>query len=504
VSKRHNRDVIELMLGQSAFPGIALHVPLALDLDGTLILSDLLFENFVAAFKKNPLVALYCAWWLLKGGVAMVKERLSDVAIPETDLIPANSKVVALAEAEAAAGRPVVLATAADRLLAARIAKRFPFISRVFASDHGVNLKGARKAEALKAAYPQGFIYAGDSAADIDVWRGARGAVTVDARPRVKAEVAKLGIPAVALSTQKSELRVFFKGARAMQWVKSALVFAPIPLAGRLLDPQAWLHVGLAFIAIGFLASATYLVNDLADLADDRRHWSKRNRALAAGLMPIASALRLIPAMAVIALALASLLGWGVFATVVAYGVTTLSYSLALKRVPLLDTLMLAGMFSLRLLLGVAAIGAVLSPWLFVFSMAIFLSISLAKRHTEVMRMQKQGKTEAAGRGYRAADEPLLLGLGAGAAIVATFVLCLYLMDDAARATHYHAPQFLWIAPMAIFLWLGRIWLLSQRGELDDDPVAFAVKDRVSIALGAATGLAFALAAIVTLPAGLS
>ena len=491
-------------LRQTAFADVPLDQPLVLDLDGTLITSDLLFESFVAAFRKNPLVALHCLWWIARGGIALVKARLSDVANPDLDLIPANPLVVELAENEAAAGRLVILATASDRFIAQRVAKRFGFISRVMASDGTINLKGSRKAEALAEAYPQGFIYAGDSSADLKVWPKASAAIAVNAPKGLLAQASKLSVPVTMLGKAPSEARIFLKGIRIQQWVKSALVFAPIPLAGRLLDPTAWILATLAFIAIGFLASATYLVNDLADLGDDRRHWSKRNRPLASGALPIASALRMIPVMGAISLLLAALAGPAVLATVISYGITTLSYSLALKRVPLLDTLMLAGMFSLRLLLGVVAIGAVLSPWLFVFSMAIFLSISLAKRHTEVLRMQKLGKTRAAGRGYHAADEPLLLGLGAAAAIASVLVLCLYVMNDATLAAHYQTPQFLWIAPMMIFLWLGRVWLLSQRGELDDDPVAFAVRDRISIALGGGTALAFALAAIVHIPAGLS
>jgi hypothetical protein len=162
---------------------------------------------------------------------------------------------------------------------------------------------------------------------------------------------------------------------------------------------------------------------------------------------------------------------------------------------------LIAGMFSLRLLLGVVAIGAVLSPWLFVFSMTVFLSMALAKRHTELLRMKLAENAVVNGRGYRGEDELVVLALGASASIVSVFVLCLYLMDDAARAQHYGAPQFLWFAPVTIFLWLGRIWILSRRGELDDDPVAFAVKDKISIGLGVATAIAFVLAFSIKLPA---
>lgn len=500
VSKRYKTVAVLPGPIQSAFPELALGMPLVLDLDGTLIRSDVLFESFVSAVKKNPLVALFSIWWFLVGGAALLKRRLAGVTVTDTDLIPVNQRIVALAEGESAAGRPVVLATAADQLLAARIAKRFSFLDRVIASNGIDNLKGATKAQVLADAYPQGFIYAGDSRADLAVWRKAKAAVTVDAPTPLAAKVNELGIPAIKLGSKPSYTCAILKGIRVQQWVKNALVFLPIPLAGRVIDLAAWGHAAMAFVAIGLLASATYLVNDLCDLADDRRHRTKKHRPLASGAMPIAMALRMIPPLVVASLSLAALMSWGVLATLLAYGAVTLAYSLSLKRVPLLDTALIAGLFSLRLLLGVVAVGAMLSPWLFVFSMTVFLSMALAKRHTELNRMKLAGKAVVNGRGYRGEDEALVLAMGAAASTVSVFVLCLYLMDDAVRAAHYGAPQFLWLAPVTIFLWLGRIWILSQRGELDDDPVAFAVKDKVSLALGAATLMAFVLAFSLKLP----
>lgn len=500
MSKRYKSIAVLTGPTESAFPALALDMPLVLDLDGTLIRSDLLFESFVAACKKNPLVALLSLWWLMTGGLAGLKHRLGQFAITDTDVIPVNEAVVAFAQNEHDAGRPIILATAADQLLAARIARRFTFLSRVIASDGMRNLKGAAKAGVLRRAFPQGYIYAGDSPSDLWVWRSATGAVTVDAARSTVAAVAQLGIPSAAIGAAPSHTRAILKGMRVQQWVKNALVFLPIPLAGMTGDPVAWISAAMAFVAISLLASATYLLNDLADIADDRRHWSKKKRPLAAGAMPIAVGLRLIPPLLLASLSLAVLVNWAVLAVLLTYAAATLSYSLALKRVPLLDTMLIAGMFSLRLLIGVMAVGAVVSPWLFVFAMAMFLSIALAKRHTELLRAKHAGKVLIGGRGYRGDDELVVLALGAAASVVSAFVLCLYLMDGAVRAPQYGAPQFLWLAPPLIMLWLGRIWILSQRGELDDDPVAFAVKDKVSIALGGATGLAFLLALAVRLP----
>lgn len=490
----------ELSVAPSHFPTVPLNVPLVLDLDGTLLRSDLLFESLAAAAKRNPLVLIMGLWWLFVGGRARLKAELAQYAVPDSELIPVNDEVVRLAENEALAGRSVVLATAAHELLAFRIAKRFAFISRTMASSESVNLKGRRKADALRAAYPQGYIYAGDSAADLTVWVSAKAAVTVGVNHRLAARVDALAIPIRAITLPTPGLRVFAKAIRVQQSIKNVLVFAPLFLAGRYADLSAWTAAFSAFVALALVASATYLVNDFLDLADDRRHWTKRNRPLAAGLFPLRTVFLALPVLASTGLLLASATGRGVLALVLLYAAVTLSYSVWLKRVPLLDTLIIAGLFSLRLLIGVVAIGAAISIWLFLFSTALFLSIALAKRHTELLRMKDTNREGNGGRGYRAADVPFVLSMGTGAALSSTAFLSLYLVSDGVHASFYATPQFLWVAPVAIFLWLGRIWLLSQRGELDDDPVAFAVKDRPSFLLGGAVGLSFVLAASVSLP----
>ena len=464
--------------------------PLVLDLDHTLLRSDMLVECFVAALRRNPFVLFLALLWLLRGK-AVLKARLAPFAPDDLEAIPAHEWLVQLAQAQAKLGRTVVLATAADELLARRIARRFAFISEVIASNGVRNLRGQAKACLLGERFPQGFIYAGDSHADLTVWQKANGAIGVNLLPRTARALAGLGKPMLLVKDRPHTLKVLIKAARVKQWAKNALIFAPLFLAGMMLDAAAWRDALLAFFALGFVASATYLLNDLFDLGDDRRHWTKRHRPLAAGTLPIGEGLMLVPVLGVAGFALALAAGWAVVATVALYTLVTLAYSFHLKRVPILDVAVLAALFTLRLFLGVVAIGAVLSPWLFVFSMALFLSLSTAKRHTEVVRMALHGKTKTAGRGYIARDEPMLLSLGLAAAMSAVVLFSLYLTAEAFQNAVYSAPAFLWATPVLLFLWLGRIWLVSQRGELDDDPVAFALKDRASLALGAMLGLAF-------------
>ena len=267
------------------------------------------------------------------------------------------------------------------------------------------------------------------------------------------------------------------RAMRLHQWAKNALVFVPLVLGGRWGDAGVWTRAGLGFAALGFAASATYLLNDWRDLAHDRRHPSKRHRPLASGDLSAPAAVAFAGALLAGAAALGLVLGAAAAGLLAAYVALSVFYSVALKRVPLLDIVVLAALFTGRLMLGIALADVPVSPWLLVFSMFLFASLSLAKRHTELLRT-------GSARGYAAADAPLLMGLGLGAMTSALLVLALYLIQDAFPAGVYRSPSLLWAAPVLLFLFLGRVWLRSGRGELADDPVAFALKDPQSLLMG--------------------
>ena len=432
-------------------------VPLVLDLDGELLRTNIVSECLVSAIKRSPIVLLLAIWWMIQGR-AVLKQRLAARGGIEARLLPINEGVASYAAEQAAYGRAVVIVTAANDVLARRAAKRFPFASRLIVLD-AVAAVRQRKGERLREMFPQGFICLAD-----------------------------LGAGASA------EPREYLKAVRLNQWCKNLLVLAPMALSGKLFHLDAWLPALLAFLALSLTASATYLINDLCDLSDDRNHWSKRDRPLAKGTMPIGHGFALSLLLLVTGLCMAAALGLGVFAALSAYLILSLSYTFALKTMPIVDVTALASLFTMRLEIGVLAVSAPLSPWLFVFSMALFLSLSLAKRHTELIRMSLHGAKTMSGRGYIARDEPLLLALGTAAAASSIVLLSLYLTGQVFSAGLYARPGFLWAAPGLLFLWLGRIWLLSQRGELDDDPVAFAVKDKLSLTLGAALIAAFCVA----------
>lgn len=468
--------------GELAFD---LAVPLVIDLDHTLLSTDTLHEALIRFLRRQGSEAWRIPGWLV-AGKAVVKRQLS-AALTAEDVahFPVVPDLVAFAEREARLGRPVVLATAADHAVAEKVAARFPFFSEIIASDGRANLKGLAKAERLARRFPGGFIYAGDAPADLHIWGRALGAIVVGNSARLQGRVR--GATDILTTFRRDSSRVVdaLRSLRLHQWAKNALVFVPLVLGGEFLDPTAWGYAAIGFLAIGLLASATYVLNDLWDLQEDRQHWSKRNRPLASGRLSIAAGLALVAVAGLGALALAVVLGPAAMVTLACYLAVSLAYSFRFKREPIVDVLFLAMLFSIRLALGMVVSAAVFSPWLMVFSMFIFLSLSLAKRQTEITRMIEHGRDRTLGRGYRAKDAPLVLALGVGTMMATVLIMVLYLIEDAFPTGLYSNPQFLWGFPVVIFLFLARIWLLCHRGELDDDPVAFAIRDKMSLGYGA-------------------
>lgn len=291
--------------------------------------------------------------------------------------------------------------------------------------------------------------------------------------------------------------KTWLRALRAHQWAKNILVFAPLALSGvYALQLEPILNVIGLFICLSALASGTYLINDLADLKADRKHHVKRNRPLASGAISVragaaAAAILIVSGLAgAWAISPRAALGMG------AYLAVTLAYSLRFKRVPLLDVTVLGVLYSLRLLIGAAGAGTSASVWLLTFAMFFFVSLSLAKRHSEIVAAQEAGKATLPGRGYLVDDGPVTLTLGVSSAVASVLIVVLYLTDEAFPSGVYNNPAFLWGAPLLLHLWVSRVWLLAHRGQMDEDPVAFAVRDRTSLAVAGLLGLAL-LAALI-------
>ncbi|MEO1658422.1 MAG: UbiA family prenyltransferase [Pseudomonadota bacterium] len=469
-------------------------LPVIVDLDDTLLRTDTLYESFAAGIFKQP-VGMLTAVAKLSQGRAHMKRAISAHADVDWDVLPANSDLIAYLEAQKEAGRELHLVSAADQGIVDRVAERFGFFRSAVGSDGTRNLKGQNKAAYLQQTFPDGFVYAGDSAADLAVWEKAQGAILVGVSEQVATAAANQTRVEARFDGHAPSLKDWRKCFRLHQWAKNVLLFVALFLGHAYGDLGAWAEVIAGFFLFSIAASGTYVLNDLADLSSDRRHDTKRDRPLAAGRVPIRLAMPLAFGSIGFGLIGMLILGPLSFFSMICYLIITLSYSFRLKRIPMLDVVILASLYTLRIVLGASLAGVVVSEWLLVFSMFFFLSLSMAKRYVEVAK--KADQTSISGRGYAGSDAMLLLNFGVATASCALFTVCIYLLESAFPSGAYSTPQFLWIAALAIALWVMRVWLLAFRGQLDDDPVAFAVKDRQSIGLGALATIGVLLSIVV-------
>jgi 4-hydroxybenzoate polyprenyltransferase/phosphoserine phosphatase len=458
-------------------------LPLVVDLDGTLLATDMLHESAVGLLRASPFAALRIPFQLARGK-AQLKAWLAQRFDFDPALLPLNEPFAAWLRQERARGRRMVLATASDARIARAVADHVGVFDEVLASDGATNLSGAAKARALAEHFGRGgFVYAGNSAADVAVWREAAGAVVVNAPERLAREVAALCPVEREFPSCPAGPGVYARLLRAHQWLKNLLVFVPAAAAHRLAEASLWPPLALAFCAFCLCASAVYLANDLLDLESDRRHPRKRGRALACGAVSIARAAWLSPLLLAAGLGLGLAVGGGFLVLLAGYFVLTCAYSLGLKRAALVDCLALAVLYTLRMAAGGAAVGVPISLWLLTFSVFLFLSLAFVKRYAELLAQPPGPSATLHGRGYRAGDSTLVVALGVGSGYASALVLALYLNSDAV-ARLYRTPGCIWATVPVLLYWVSRMWLVAHRNEMHDDPLVFAVKDKASLVAG--------------------
>jgi len=456
-------------------------VPLCIDLDGTLARTDLLVESALSLLHRNPFYLFAFIVWLVKGK-ANLKHKVAERVHLDATALPYDERVVELVRANQA-HRKVILCTASNRKWADAVAEHVGGFAEVLASDGQRNLSGATKAQLLVERYgTKAFDYAGNDRADLHVWRQARKAYIVNASDGVIRDAVKVSRVEVVLSRQGGRSRSWIGALRLHQWLKNLLVFLPLLASHRVFDVDALARSMQAFLAFGFCASGVYLLNDLLDLDVDRRHPRKCRRSFAKGSLPVAQGLLIFPLLTLAAGVLASFLNYRFLLVLLVYYLLTNAYSFRLKRIAMLDVIVLAGLYSIRVVAGAAAINAPLSFWLLAFSVFIFLSLAILKRYTELRSMLKSGGESASGRGYAVDDLPLLQSLGVASGYLSVLVLALYINSTASEVL-YRRPQVLWLLCPALLYWVGRAWLVAHRDRMHDDPIIFAVTDRVSQAM---------------------
>lgn len=468
--------------------------PLYVDLDGTLIRSDLLHESLLALCKRDPAFLLRLPLWL-RAGRAQFKRRIAEQVDIDVTTLPYSESFLRFLREQAGSGRRLVLATASDEKFARQVASHVGLFDATIASDGRVNMSGVRKAEAIQAdAAGQPFEYAGNSHKDVPIWKQSTGAILVNPEPGV--ERAMGGEVRIVETFRDGSFRIrrLFDAMRPHQWAKNLLLLVPLLMSHRFGDLQAWVNVLHGFIAFCLCASSVYVLNDLFDLTADRHHPRKRQRPFAAGDLAVSHGLVAVVALVVASTLTAALLSMAFVGVLLAYLVITLAYSYKLKHYVLIDVLVLAALFTTRVIAGGVAVSAMPSFWLLAFCVFIFTSLALVKRYSELVTMDREGRDSVSGRDYRVSDSMPLMAMGIASGYVAVLVVTLYISSSAVTAL-YRRPEVLWLLCPVLMYWVSRLWLKTHRGEMHDDPLVFALKDRASRLLGVVS-LVVLLAAI--------
>ncbi|MCA8882270.1 MAG: UbiA family prenyltransferase [Rhodobacteraceae bacterium] len=451
---------------------------LVVDLDGTLLRSDMLFETFWNAFSRDwrtPFRAVAA----LRGGKAALKRTLAQHSAVDVETLPYDPEVIAYVKNWRARGGRTALVTASDSELAAKIAAHLDIFDDVQGSDGEQNNKGPAKAALLAERYGDtGYAYMGDTHADLPVWDGARLAITVNAPAGLRRQADALGTAVEHLSTVPSSAAPYLKALRPHQWLKNILIFLPL-LAAHQYDGITFLKSLFAFAAFCMVASSVYVLNDLLDLAADRVHPRKCKRPFASGSVPIAHGTWLAGGLLSCGTVIAIFLGGPFLAAMVLYYIVTTAYSLYLKRQVIIDICVLAGLYTMRIVAGGAATGIPLSVWLLAFSIFFFFSLAAVKRQAELVDSAERGKLGASGRGYHVDDLPLISQIGISSGYVSVLVMALYVNSPAVTKL-YTSPSALWGICLVLLYWVTRMVMVTHRGQMHDDPVVYAAKDRIS------------------------
>ena len=444
--------------------------PLVLDVDGTFLRSDMLFEAFWAGLGRAPFATLGALRHL--GDRALLKAELARIAQIRVDLLPVNTEVLALARAAQAEGREVILASASDEAQVRALAAHHGLSQRVFASDGVTNLKSKAKAEALTQAFgPKGFDYAGNSKDDLAVWESADQAIVVGAVDGAPEEATHIA--------DGMYWRGLWKAIRPHQWVKNVLLLLPM-IAAHEFDLT---HLALTFcgiLAFCAAASSIYVVNDLLDLEADRLHPTKCRRPFAAGTASIAAGMAACLGLAVIALGIGALLGGAFLGVVCLYMVTSLAYSLRLKRMRWVDVATLAALYTIRVVAGAAAGGVETSVYMLIFIFPVFIALGCVKRLTELTLATSDARLP--GRGYGRPDRGDLLNVAGLGVFGALLIFFLYSVSDQGQAL-YPDTWLMWLAMIPMGFWLIRMVVLGYIGQQDYDPIVFALKDKLGLGI---------------------
>lgn len=472
--------------------------PLVVDLDGTLVATDTLWESVLKLASTQPLYLFLLPIWL-KSGKANLKRQVGHRVEFDAEALPYRPEVLEFIREQRAHGRPIILATASDESVANAVSKHLGLFDKVLASDGKNNRRDHAKVQAIRDVIEADeFDYMGDSAADLPVWDASTNAIAVDPSPSVLSRLTAMRAPQRVFmpENKRSTPAAIMNAIRPQQWAKNVLLAVPLLAAHLVGDVDRWTQLIAAFIAFCLCASSVYVVNDLFDIEADRRHPRKCKRPFASGDLSVPQGLLL----ACCLLPASFLIAWfacplGFVGMLAIYLALTCAYTFYFKRKVMVDVIILAGLYTQRIVAGGYAVGIelptemggreteigfFLTPWLLAFSMFLFLSLAFAKRYAELMRLSHEDEKRAKGRGYCVTDLKIVGNAGTASGYIAAMVFVLYLKESTDVTTLYENPMTLWLIAPVFLYWISRVWVFTFRGEMNEDPVVFALTDRVS------------------------
>ena len=467
---------------------------IAVDLDGTLTFTDTLHEAVLNLIRNKPFMLFLLPIWLAKG-VAYLKLKVAKNSELDVATLPYNVPFINWLKEQKKNEKVIVLCTAANELIAHNVSKHFDFFDDVIASDKYINLKSINKRKALEAKYGEhGYDYAGNSSADVEVWAGASKAIVVNANAKVLSKASQVASVSKTFASESPSLSIWLIALRLHHWLKNLLLFLPLLAAHQFSNFQSLSNATIAFFAFSLCASSVYITNDLLDLESDRAHLRKKNRPFATAKLSIAFGIVMVPLLIGASIAIGKFLGNAFLVVLLVYLLLTVMYTLVLKRMVLVDCLVLATLYTVRIIAGAVAVSVTLSFWLLAFSVFIFLSLALLKRYAELKVQMQEGKSTAHGRGYMVSDAPLLQIFGASSGYISTLVIALYVRSEDIVSL-YAKPYGIWLVIPILLFWVSWVWLKAARGEMHDDPIVFAAKDKTSLVLAALIVAVFVYAA---------
>ena len=468
-------------------------VPLAVDLDGTIIKTDLLWESLLSLLKENVLFLCFVPLWAIRGR-AYMKRQIARRSTLDVSTLPYNEDFIGFLRSEYRRGRQLILATASDETLAQRIAEYLGIFAEVLASDGKQNLKGAKKARALQDRFGEkGFDYAANRRVDLNIWKHSNAAVIVNAAANLIRRVEPVSFVTRVFAKKTDTFIALLRVLRIKHWIKNSLIFVPLVAAQELEKVDLLLQAACAFAAFSWVASSVYVLNDLIDLPNDRLHQQKRRRPFASGDLSLAAGFAMVPALIAPAIGISLFLPHQFVLVLVTYFVLNLVYSLYVKRVLLLDVILLAIFYTLRVVAGGIVTGLVASHWLLVFSVFIFLSLAFAKRVSELQFLRDSHKKHAQGRGYIATDLEQLANFGAASGYISVMVFALYLNSPNAKEVYTNSGMLWTVCPLLLY-WVSRLWLMVHRHQIPEDPIVFVFRDKVSWLIGVAIAVVLIVA----------